>query len=152
MLHEINQDITITITGMRKTMVRTTIELIKTSASWYLNDECAWENYVSYYRGFQYFLINFAELAPPRPPLPGGELAPPRPPPPETDDEDEMFMHAPQPNQPIMVTKNGKLLINLAYSSSVWIPRWLHMDCIKKSANGPARTMKLSQRPRKWQF
>lgn len=42
-------------------------------------------------------------MAPPRPPLPGGEIAPPRPPPPETDDEDEMFMHAPQPNQPIMV-------------------------------------------------
>lgn len=42
-------------------------------------------------------------MVPPRPPLPGGEIAPPRPPPPETDDEDEMFMHAPQPNQPIMV-------------------------------------------------
>lgn len=43
-------------------------------------------------------------MAPPRPPLPHGEIPPPRPPPPETDDEDEMFMHAPQPNQPIMVT------------------------------------------------
>lgn len=43
------------------------------------------------------------EVAPPRPPLPGGDIPPPRPPPPETDDEEEMFMHAPQPNQPIMV-------------------------------------------------
>lgn len=43
-------------------------------------------------------------MAPPRPPLPGGEMPPPRPPlPAETDDEDDMFMHAPQPNQPIMV-------------------------------------------------
>lgn len=42
-------------------------------------------------------------MAPPRPPLPHGEVPPPRPPPPETDDEDEMFRHAPQPNQPIMV-------------------------------------------------
>ncbi|XP_012260269.1 vinculin isoform X10 [Athalia rosae] len=48
-----------------------------------------------------------SEMAPPRPPLPGGELAPPRPPPPETDDEDEMFMHAPQPNQPIMMAAHG---------------------------------------------
>ncbi|XP_014239682.1 vinculin isoform X2 [Cimex lectularius] len=47
------------------------------------------------------------ELAPPRPPLPGGDLPPPRPPPPETDDEDDMFMHAPQPNQPIMVAAHG---------------------------------------------
>ncbi|XP_011311889.1 vinculin isoform X3 [Fopius arisanus] len=47
------------------------------------------------------------EMAPPRPPLPGGEIAPPRPPPPETDDEDEMFMHAPQPNQPIMMAAHG---------------------------------------------
>ncbi|XP_015127898.1 vinculin isoform X4 [Diachasma alloeum] len=47
------------------------------------------------------------EMAPPRPPLPGGEVAPPRPPPPETDDEDEMFMHAPQPNQPIMMAAHG---------------------------------------------
>lgn len=44
-------------------------------------------------------------MAPPRPPLPGSNIAPPRPPPPETDDEEEMFMHAPQPNQPIMVRK-----------------------------------------------
>lgn len=49
-------------------------------------------------------MFNFiSEVAPPRPPLPGGDIPPPRPPPPETDDEDEMFMHAPQPNQPIMV-------------------------------------------------
>ncbi|XP_065348377.1 vinculin isoform X2 [Cloeon dipterum] len=47
------------------------------------------------------------ERAPPRPPLPGGELPPPRPPPPETDDEDDMFMHAPQPNQPIMMAAHG---------------------------------------------
>lgn len=47
------------------------------------------------------------EVAPPRPPLPGGDIAPPRPPPPETDDEDEMFMHAPQPNQPIMMAAHG---------------------------------------------
>ncbi|XP_074094133.1 vinculin isoform X2 [Cotesia typhae] len=47
------------------------------------------------------------EMAPPRPPLPGGEIVPPRPPPPETDDEDEMFMHAPQPNQPIMMAAHG---------------------------------------------
>ncbi|XP_046419161.1 vinculin isoform X7 [Neodiprion pinetum] len=47
------------------------------------------------------------DMAPPRPPLPGGELPPPRPPPPETDDEDEMFMHAPQPNQPIMMAAHG---------------------------------------------
>ncbi|XP_066586873.1 vinculin isoform X3 [Prorops nasuta] len=47
------------------------------------------------------------EVAPPRPPLPGGEVPPPRPPPPETDDEDEMFMHAPQPNQPIMMAAHG---------------------------------------------
>ncbi|XP_043266466.1 vinculin isoform X2 [Venturia canescens] len=47
------------------------------------------------------------EMAPPRPPLPGGEVPPPRPPPPETDDEDEMFMHAPQPNQPIMMAAHG---------------------------------------------
>ncbi|KAG7190047.1 hypothetical protein KM043_006194 [Ampulex compressa] len=47
------------------------------------------------------------DVAPPRPPLPGGDIAPPRPPPPETDDEDEMFMHAPQPNQPIMMAAHG---------------------------------------------
>ncbi|XP_039286096.1 vinculin isoform X3 [Nilaparvata lugens] len=47
------------------------------------------------------------EVAPPRPPLPGGDLPPPRPPPPETDDEDDMFMHAPQPNQPIMMAAHG---------------------------------------------
>ncbi|KAK0167826.1 hypothetical protein PV327_001685 [Microctonus hyperodae] len=47
------------------------------------------------------------EMVPPRPPLPGGEIPPPRPPPPETDDEDEMFMHAPQPNQPIMMAAHG---------------------------------------------
>ncbi|XP_049847129.1 vinculin isoform X1 [Schistocerca gregaria] len=47
------------------------------------------------------------DYAPPRPPLPGGEVPPPRPPPPETDDEDDMFSHAPLPNQPIMVAAHG---------------------------------------------
>ncbi|XP_076382573.1 vinculin isoform X4 [Megalopta genalis] len=51
--------------------------------------------------------VHDGEVAPPRPPLPGGDIAPPRPPPPETDDEDEMFMHAPQPNQPIMMAAHG---------------------------------------------
>ncbi|KAG8041292.1 hypothetical protein G9C98_002280 [Cotesia typhae] len=51
--------------------------------------------------------VQAGEMAPPRPPLPGGEIVPPRPPPPETDDEDEMFMHAPQPNQPIMMAAHG---------------------------------------------
>lgn len=49
--------------------------------------------------------IFILEVAPPRPPLPGGEVPPPRPPPPETDDEDDIFMHAPLPNQPILVSK-----------------------------------------------
>ncbi|XP_073977273.1 vinculin isoform X8 [Rhodnius prolixus] len=51
--------------------------------------------------------LRINEVAPPRPPLPGGELPPPRPPPPETDDEDDMFMQAPQPNQPIMMAAHG---------------------------------------------
>ncbi|XP_018402762.1 PREDICTED: vinculin isoform X3 [Cyphomyrmex costatus] len=51
--------------------------------------------------------IHGGEVAPPRPPLPGSNIAPPRPPPPETDDEEEMFMHAPQPNQPIMMAAHG---------------------------------------------
>ncbi|XP_017889448.1 vinculin isoform X3 [Ceratina calcarata] len=51
--------------------------------------------------------VHDGEVAPPRPPLPGGDVPPPRPPPPETDDEDEMFMHAPQPNQPIMMAAHG---------------------------------------------
>ncbi|XP_066586877.1 vinculin isoform X6 [Prorops nasuta] len=54
-----------------------------------------------------YYSVYDNEVAPPRPPLPGGEVPPPRPPPPETDDEDEMFMHAPQPNQPIMMAAHG---------------------------------------------
>ncbi|XP_048506100.1 vinculin isoform X6 [Athalia rosae] len=58
-------------------------------------------------RRLPYNYVDSLEMAPPRPPLPGGELAPPRPPPPETDDEDEMFMHAPQPNQPIMMAAHG---------------------------------------------
>nr|XP_012141848.1 PREDICTED: vinculin isoform X5 [Megachile rotundata] len=55
----------------------------------------------------QYNYFTDKEVAPPRPPLPGGDVPPPRPPPPETDDEDEMFMHAPQPNQPIMMAAHG---------------------------------------------
>ncbi|XP_047346056.1 vinculin isoform X6 [Vespa velutina] len=55
----------------------------------------------------QYNYFTDKEVAPPRPPLPGGDIPPPRPPPPETDDEDEMFMHAPQPNQPIMMAAHG---------------------------------------------
>ncbi|XP_046665543.1 vinculin isoform X8 [Homalodisca vitripennis] len=52
--------------------------------------------------------LHIHEVAPPRPPLPGGEMPPPRPPPPaETDDEDDMFMHAPLPNQPIMMAAHG---------------------------------------------
>ncbi|XP_061941513.1 vinculin isoform X3 [Apis cerana] len=51
--------------------------------------------------------VHGGEVVPPRPPLPGGDIPPPRPPPPETDDEDEMFMHAPQPNQPIMMAAHG---------------------------------------------
>ncbi|XP_066997396.2 vinculin isoform X2 [Anabrus simplex] len=55
----------------------------------------------------QYNYFPEKDYAPPRPPLPGGELPPPRPPPPETDDEDDMFLHAPLPNQPIMVAAHG---------------------------------------------
>ncbi|XP_063234336.1 vinculin isoform X6 [Bacillus rossius redtenbacheri] len=51
--------------------------------------------------------LHINDYAPPRPPLPGGEIAPPRPPPPETDDEDDMFLHAPLPSQPIMVAAHG---------------------------------------------
>jgi vinculin len=51
--------------------------------------------------------LRINEYAPPRPPLPGGEVPPPRPPPPETDDEDDMFRHAPLPNQPIMMAAHG---------------------------------------------
>ncbi|XP_011873613.1 PREDICTED: vinculin isoform X3 [Vollenhovia emeryi] len=54
-----------------------------------------------------YYDYHIDEVAPPRPPLPGSNIAPPRPPPPETDDEEEMFMHAPQPNQPIMMAAHG---------------------------------------------
>lgn len=42
------------------------------------------------------------EVPIPRPPM-FGDYASTRQHPPETDDEDEMFMHVPQPNQPIMV-------------------------------------------------
>ncbi|XP_076630407.1 vinculin isoform X7 [Colletes latitarsis] len=58
-------------------------------------------------KGYYCNYDNNDEVAPPRPPLPGGDIPPPRPPPPETDDEDEMFMHAPQPNQPIMMAAHG---------------------------------------------
>ncbi|XP_069694715.1 vinculin isoform X9 [Periplaneta americana] len=51
--------------------------------------------------------LHINDYAPPRPPLPGGEVPPPRPPPPETDDEDDMFLHAPLPNQPIMMAAHG---------------------------------------------
>lgn len=44
--------------------------------------------------------------APPRPPLPY-EGAPMRPPPPETDDEDDVFKHAPSSSQPIMVAAHN---------------------------------------------
>ncbi|XP_052129153.1 vinculin isoform X6 [Frankliniella occidentalis] len=53
----------------------------------------------------EYFL---RDMAPPRPPLPGGDMPPPRPPPPaETDDEDDMFLNAPGANQPIMMAAHG---------------------------------------------
>ncbi|XP_066153987.1 vinculin isoform X10 [Euwallacea fornicatus] len=47
------------------------------------------------------------ERAPPRPPLPydGAPMRPP--PPPETDDEDEVFKHAPSASQPIMVAAHN---------------------------------------------
>jgi len=65
--------------------------------------------------------LYLSEQPPQRPPPPSGfdgneirgryggsgEIPPPRPPPPETDDEDEMFMHTPQPNQPIMMAAHG---------------------------------------------
>ncbi|KAK9499771.1 hypothetical protein O3M35_002746 [Rhynocoris fuscipes] len=82
-------------------------ELIDGSAS--IIDEASiigtYENQNQPYQAYA-FAYN-QEIAPPRPPLPGGELPPPRPPPPETDDEDDMFMHAPQPNQPIMMAAHG---------------------------------------------
>lgn len=34
-------------------------------------------------------------------------MAPMRPPPPETDDEDEVFKHTPQANQPILIAAHG---------------------------------------------
>ncbi|XP_063923677.1 vinculin isoform X5 [Zophobas morio] len=46
------------------------------------------------------------EMAPPRPPLPQ-DGAPMRPPPPETDDEDDVFRHAPSSSQPIMVAAHS---------------------------------------------
>lgn len=48
----------------------------------------------------------FTDNAPPRPPLPR-DSAPLRPPPPETDDEEEVFKHAPHANQPILVAAHG---------------------------------------------
>ncbi|KAJ1525125.1 hypothetical protein ONE63_009964 [Megalurothrips usitatus] len=52
--------------------------------------------------------LHLNDMAPPRPPLPGGDMPPPRPPPPaETDDEDDMFLHAPGANQPIMMAAHG---------------------------------------------
>ncbi|XP_034254648.1 vinculin isoform X6 [Thrips palmi] len=56
----------------------------------------------------QYNYFTDKDMAPPRPPLPGGDMPPPRPPPPaETDDEDDMFLHAPGANQPIMMAAHG---------------------------------------------
>ncbi|XP_068902356.1 vinculin isoform X2 [Tenebrio molitor] len=46
------------------------------------------------------------DMAPPRPPLPH-DGAPMRPPPPETDDEDDVFRHAPSASQPIMVAAHN---------------------------------------------
>ncbi|XP_015836446.1 vinculin isoform X10 [Tribolium castaneum] len=47
------------------------------------------------------------DMAPPRPPLPhdGAPMRPP--PPPETDDEDDVFRHAPSSTQPIMVAAHN---------------------------------------------
>lgn len=56
----------------------------------------------------QYNYFTDKDMAPPRPPLPGGDMPPPRPPPPaETDDEDDMFLNAPGANQPIMMAAHG---------------------------------------------
>ncbi|KAJ1525124.1 hypothetical protein ONE63_009964 [Megalurothrips usitatus] len=66
----------------------------------HLNDERAPQQ--------QYNYFTDKDMAPPRPPLPGGDMPPPRPPPPaETDDEDDMFLHAPGANQPIMMAAHG---------------------------------------------
>ncbi|XP_063234334.1 vinculin isoform X5 [Bacillus rossius redtenbacheri] len=70
----------------------------------HINDEI---NVERYQPSQQYNYFSEKDYAPPRPPLPGGEIAPPRPPPPETDDEDDMFLHAPLPSQPIMVAAHG---------------------------------------------
>lgn len=53
----------------------------------------------------EYIIIKcfLVDMAPPRPPLPHEEGVPMRPPPPETDDEDDVFKHAPNSSQPIMV-------------------------------------------------
>lgn len=50
--------------------------------------------------------LHLNDHAPPRPPLPR-DSAPLRPPPPETDDEEEVFKHAPHANQPILVAAHG---------------------------------------------
>lgn len=47
------------------------------------------------------------DMAPPRPPLPSNEATPMRPPPPETDDEDDVFKHAPNSSQPIMMAAHN---------------------------------------------
>lgn len=52
------------------------------------------------------YRFKFSDHAPPRPPLPR-DSAPLRPPPPETDDEEEVFKHAPHANQPILVAAHG---------------------------------------------
>lgn len=99
-----------------------------------------------------------SEVVPPRPPLPGGEVPPPRPPPPETDDEDDMFMHAPLPNQPILVN-----LFNFLYrffiirkNDDEWYvcntDRLPRMVCTKKYDNGRAKTTILLRLPKRWRY
>ncbi|KAF5290117.1 hypothetical protein FQA39_LY14898 [Lamprigera yunnana] len=48
-----------------------------------------------------------SDMAPPRPPLPSNEGTPVRPPPPETDDEDDVFKHAANSSQPIMMAAHN---------------------------------------------
>ncbi|XP_066153980.1 vinculin isoform X4 [Euwallacea fornicatus] len=62
------------------------------------------------HQGYYSFIPEYIledERAPPRPPLPydGAPMRPP--PPPETDDEDEVFKHAPSASQPIMVAAHN---------------------------------------------
>ncbi|KAF5284255.1 hypothetical protein FQR65_LT00255 [Abscondita terminalis] len=59
------------------------------------------------YYGFIPEYVTEDDMAPPRPPLPSNESTPMRPPPPETDDEDDVFKHAPNSSQPIMVAAHN---------------------------------------------